>query len=1743
MQMHGYADITMIHHGARSLVYRAVKNDHRVIIKKLAASADTPAERVRYRNEHNIIQALQFAGAVEVEELIADGDSLLLVERDIGGDSLRAILERRRLTLVEAMEIGRGLTAHLAHVHARHVIHKDVNPANVVWNERTGQIQIIDYGISTLFSRETPAFETTRTVRGTLAYTAPEQTGRMNRVIDYRADYYSLGATLYELVTGKTMFPTADAVELLHCQLARRPKAPHEVDAAVPTTLSRLIMKLVEKRAEERYQSAHGIVSDLERCLEEYRASGTISAFELASRDRASSLQISQKLYGRADEAAKLLQSFDRVSKGAREVMLVSGYSGIGKTAVVQEVHIPITRQRGFFLRGKYNQLQRDVPNTAISEALGGLVEQLQSEDDATLGAWVKRIREALGPNASALFELAPGLEGILGEQPPLPEVDAAEALVRFTTTFRKLIQVFARAEHPLVLFLDDLQWADRSSLRLIETLATDRDITHLLLIGAYRDNEVSPTHPTMTTLESIGKRGVPIHHIHLSVLPSSEVEQLTADTLSQTVASARELSAVIFEKTAGNPFFVYQFIRELERTRLLSFSIDHGRWEWDLAAIRARGFTDNVVELLVARMRQLPKRAQEALRTAALLGARFLVRDLAVALELSEGEVFADLHDCLEESIVVPSGRLSSSDGTLTGALVVHALRFGHDRLQQAAYSLLDPADRAAAHLKIGRQLREHLDASTHRPELHFEIAEHLNLGRALLPAGPERDQLMRLNVEAGERALANQAPQAARSYFEVALEDLDALWKLDANLGFRAMLGQSEAEARSSAHEASEKTAEELLRRIDAHLDGDKIKRTQAFTQIVRVLAQRMLFPQARVVGAKALAMFGIDMPLENEMAAVPGLLGDVEALMAGRPASALAQLPEARDPEALIVIQLLAELADVAFMMGPNIFAVYGLIFTRWSLQRGVVGRSGIGIATYGVVLLALGKPVEAERVTAAGIALADRFDDPAGLSLAVTLREGLSAGFVLPLRDLFATLDRGARAGVLAGKPHHAGYNFVNRIGYGILAGDPLPPLQQSAREVLEFATETRSTMPLDFITAVGHIIAALRRRTPDVRDIVPGGDDALIKYWLDTSSVFGLIGFFNFRSLIHTLYGDPMQAAADAQSALPFLPYIGGHMYVPFNKFMNGLTHARAAAMLEGEKRDAARAIAVEALGMLRAWADVNAATFEGQWALVAAELALVDNDTSKARDHYEHAIDVANAQRCLWLEGIATERYAVMLQALRRPLFARTALGRSRTCFEQWGATAKVADLDARYPDLAIGARTISSTSDTSADTVDLMSFVTASESIAGEIVWEKLLAAVLRVVIQNSGAERGALLIEREGVLEVVADGRGDGSALSVAEPISLDLWDGPRSLVHVVRRSLDTIVVNDAATDVRFHSDPYVERTQAHSMLAMPLLHQGKLIALLFLENQLTSGAFHVERCKLLRLLAGQLSAALENARLYQDVAARGVEMAKMARLETERTHDLQLASMMQSLFLPKSTARIPGLNVASVFRPAAECSGDWWWSHAVGDDELVVLVADVSGHGVAPALVTGSIATAIRMLFARRDAEGSRGAASFDQVLRGAHEQLVQMGDGKFSATLTAMLLDIKSGQLTVWSFGAPPVLHVRDGVATPLENEATAGEAGSLFGVGAYRTAAPLQLALKKGDRFFSFTDGLSEQLMESGRRVGLRRLLKLTEAVGGDPLKEACASLMSRFDEARGSAAQEDDVTLLAVELG
>jgi len=1456
------------------------------LLVSMPASAQPTAETVaRLNHAYALRDELDSTWAARPVSLESrDGRSALLIE-DPGGELLARMIGTP-WDLTPFLCVAIGLAGSLGCLHNRGFIHKDLKPSNILVNIDTFDLWLVGFGIASRLPRERRAPEPPEIIAGTLAYMAPEQTGRMNRSMDARSDLYSLGITLYEMLTGTLPFTASDPMEWIHCHIARQPMPPDERVNGIPAPVAAIVMKLLAKTAEDRYQTAGGVERDLRRCLAQYQAQGYIDDFPLGEHDAPDRLLIPEKLYGRAREVEILLATFDRVVKsGKPELVLVSGYSGIGKSAVVNELHKPLVAPRGLFASGKFDQYKRDMPYATLAQAFQGLIRPLLSKGEEQLNKWRNALHEALDPNGQLMVALVPELRAVIGEQPPVPELPQQEAQHRFQQVLRRFINVFARAEHPVALFLDDLQWFDAATLDLMEDLLTHRDVKHLMLIGAYRDNEVDATHPLLRKLQGMRKAGALLQDIVLAPLSREDLEQLIADSLHGGSGNAGSLAELVHDKTTGNPFFAIQFISALVDEALLTFDHSQRRWTWDLNRIQAKGYTDNVVDLMVGKLNRLPIGTQETLKDLACLGNNAEVATLSIVHESLEEEVHSDLWEALRLGYIV---RLESS------------YKFTHDRIQEAAYLLIPEHLRAETHLRIGRLMAACTSPET-REEAIFEIVNQLNRGTALISSEEEREQLAELNLIAGKRARASTAYKSALRYLitGAALLERDG-WARRHDIAFALELHRAECEYLTGELAAAEKRSTMLASRAANTFE-------RAAVECLRIDLYTVLDQIDRVVAAclDYLRHLGIEWsphPTDEEARCE---YQRIWSQLGSRTIEELIELPLMSDQASLATLDVLTKVFPTATLTDSNLLSMAVCRVINLSLERGNSDASCVAYVYFGTIAgPRFGDYKAGFRFGQLGYNLVEK----RGLERFQARTYHWLAQYVLPwtthLKACRELTRRAFEAATRVGDLSIAVYSLDILNTNMLAAGDSLVEVQSQAENGLELARKTRFAHQIDVQATQLGLVRTLRGLTYKFGCFDDGqySESLVEQHFTPHPAVYWI------RKLQARFFAGDYPSALDAAArARQKLWALAGMFETAEYHFYAALSHAAScvsAPSYQGgftfshpadgvppfqrppEDQEHCEALAAH-LGQLETWAENCPENFENRLALVGAEVARIEGRVLEAEQLYEAAIRSAHSNGFVHNEAIAYELAARFYATRGFQKFANAYLLEARYCYQRWGADGKVAQLDHLYPQLKKAGliSTPTSTISMPAELLDLATVIKVSLAVSGEMVLDKLIDNLMRTAIEHAGAERGLLILPRDGMLRIAAEATTSGDTVIVSPREANVVADAlPESIVHYVVRTRESVILNDASAENPFSADPYIRQHHARSILCLPLLNQANVIGVLFLENNLTPRVFAPARIAVLKLLSSQAAISLENARLYRDLAEREARIRRL-------------------------------------------------------------------------------------------------------------------------------------------------------------------------------------------------------------------------------------------------------------------
>lgn len=1550
----GYRIIEQIYLGSKTLVFRGIREQDQksVILKLMRNEYPTFAEIAQFRNQYIITKNLDLPGIVKTYSLENYRNSYVLVMEDFGGISLQdwrledKQKEENWLSLNEFFPIAIKIASTLEELHRDaygglrlRIIHKDIKPANILINLTTDEIKLIDFSIATLMPREIQFLTNPNILEGTLAYISPEQTGRMNRGIDYRTDFYSLGVTFFQLLTGQLPFITKDPMELVYFHIAKQPLKASRINSDIPPILSDIISKLMAKNAEDRYQSALGLKHDLEVCQSQWQETGNIPPFELGVRDISDRFVISEKLYGRQSEVETLLTAFGRVTEGATEMILVAGFSGIGKTAVVNEVHKPIVRQRSYFIKGKFDQFQRDIPLSGLVQAFRDLIGQLLSETDAQIQQWKAKLLQELGTQTQVIIDVIPELEQIIGKQPPVTELSGSAAQNRFNLLFKKFIKIFTTKEHPLVIFLDDLQWADTASLKLIQLLICESTLSSLsekteqmretkgglLLIGSYRDNEVSKAHPLYLTLQEIKKAKAIINTITLTPLNQDDLNHLIADTLHCPELIAVPLTQMVFAKTKGNPFFSVQFIKSLHDDGLIVLNFDVGYWQYNISKVKELALTDDVVEFIALQIEKLPINTQKVLKLAACIGNQFDLKTLALVNEKSVVDTASDLWQALLDGLVLPQTENYNifSEVNTNQEFIVHGIestqfpisnlqlpkyKFVHDRVQQAAYSLIPEEQKKPIHLKIGLLLLRSIPVAEQEEKI-FELVNQFNIAVEFISHQAKRDELAQMNLIAGRKALASTAYPAAVKYLTIGIQLLAGnSWETKHHLTLALYETATEAAYLAGNFEQMEQLAEVVLARETLL---EKVKVYEVKIQAYGAQNQAL---EAVNTALTFLKLLRVEFPEYPSQSDIQLAMAELTSNLNGRHIEGLINLPKMIEGPHMATMRILSTGASVAYAVAPELFLLITLKQINLSLKHGNTPLSAYAYVNYGLILSGVVGDIESGYQF--GKLAASLVDKLNAKEVKVKILLIFNAGiwnWKEHTRETLKPLLEGYYVGLETGDLEFAAYCLNAYCYSAYFIGRELTELEQEmvtySNAIRQIQQETVFTWSTIYRQSILNLLGSVANPCSLIGEVYD--EKKMLPLHLEANDGTGIFYLYVRKLHLCFLFQEFSQAIENANLAEKYLHGGTGQLVTPLFYLYDSLARLAIYPNTSGSEQKCILDKVKANQQKMQHWADHASMNYLHKYYLVEAERYRIGGQYLEAIEFYDRAIFLAKEHEYINEEALAQELTAKFYLEWGKYKIAQTYLTDAYYSYIRWGALAKVDDLVKRYPQLlasifqqeklsihpseestSFNNTSISSLSTLSnqqtvvgsktsiSDYLDLAAFIKASQAFSGKIELEELLSTLMEVVIENAGASKCALILS-EGdnlALTVMAVCSSSNFEQTYTEFPSTSLessYDVPISLINYVKRSREILVIDDAMAASFVADDSYIINEAPKSMLSTPIINQGKLIGILYLENNLTTGAFTRDRVEVLKLLTTQAAISLENAILYKNLA----------------------------------------------------------------------------------------------------------------------------------------------------------------------------------------------------------------------------------------------------------------------------
>ncbi|MCP4135969.1 MAG: AAA family ATPase [bacterium] len=1717
-QIADYTILNNIDETGNSIVYRGKKEDEEntVIIKVLKTEFPSPAEIVRFKQEYEMIKSLDLDGIVKTHDFVKFDDTFALIMEDFDGIHLQRFLKNEELDIDSFLDIAAALAETVGMLHQKNIIHKDIKPQNILIDPEKNKVKLADFGISSVLTHENEEIYNPRVIEGTLAYMSPEQTGRMNCDLDYRTDLYSLGVTFYEMLTGSIPFRTKDPMEMIHAHIAREPLPPSNLNNAVPEMLSAIIMKLMAKNADERYQNSYGLLADINKCREQINSQGTIQSFDLGENDISLKFTIPHFMVGREREITSLMRSFERAGNGSAEMMLVSGKPGVGKTALINEIRKPIVEKRGYYISGKYDRFGRDVPYSAFRLAFQELISRLFVENNEEMvHEWKAKLMAVLGSNGKVITSVIPNVELIIGEQTDVAELGPEESQNRFSMVFESFISVFATKEHPLVIFLDDLQWADAASLRLMKTLISGGSCRYLFIIGAFRDREVSDYHPLMVTLDEIQKAGVAVKQVELSPLSSIDVNRLVAKILRCNEERSTDLAELVRSRTNGNPFFINQFFKTLYDERMLELDPLSG-WKWEMEDIHKMQVTDNVVDLMAEKISRLAENSRDVLKICSCLGNSFNLETLALVYEKRLEETLFDLAEALLEGFVTHSGDV---------------YRFTHDRIQEAAYSLISATDRVKLHYKIARKILDYSWADKLSGVI-FYIVDQFYKGLELVAEQKEKIELAKLFLKAGDQARNSSAYDSAVHYLKTGTELLPKdCWENNYELTYSLYKERLECEYLDLNFAEAEKIFSIMMQKTRGFVD-----KADLHTLMIILYTTQGRYKEALILGYKGMEMLGQKQPKCVHDYRLGLELARLRIAFGRRKIEDLIDLPVFEERALLSYAYLAIHTATVAYYVDPNRFAQLVISGVYLILKHGNFEYSPFAFNALGTILgPGLGFHKQAYRLGKTALKLNEKIASTKNRCKI----EFLFSLFILHwrrhARECLDYYRDAYRHGLESGDLIFSGHS-INLLGMTrIMLGDNIDEVLGEYGKYEVFQKGGKDPFIARNFSETIQMCLCLKGLTSS-----PGGLNSKgfssskhLDYYREEGNQLGVFYFLLVKLRIDYLFGNYSKSFDNILEMKELISNkVGlGSLHIPEFYFYYSLT-LTALYPAAGIRKKIDFSIQLKRnRAKLKKWAINCPENYLHKYLLVKAETARVQGKKD-APDLYDQAIKSAKENGYTQNVAIGNELAALYYINKNDKDNAKRYMNEARRCYLKWGATAKAKDLEQKYQEFLSENRKRRSIFDTRVDStmvssgstrsvsenLDIGTIIKASQALSEEIDLGSLLVKIIKFAIENAGAEKGFLVLENEQDhgLYIEAEGRVDHK-IEIFQALPLEeSRDLSTAIVKYVNKTGEDIVLNDARKNNKFSSDPYIIENSPRSILCAPVTHKGMRSGIIYLENRHASNAFTPERLEVLKIFSAQASISIENTRLL-------AQREKAVKLETE----MKIAANIQSTLLPRNP-HIDGFDITAYVDPADDVGGDYY-DVINGEKNDWIIIGDVAGHGISAGLLMMMVQTSIQTILRRfPDTKPSDLLEMVNEVIK---YNVKQMKEERYM-TITALSFN-KNGQ-ALFSGLHQDILIYRAS-SSSIERIATDGLWLSPWDLGRPE-GVNLSLTLEKGDILLLYTDGITEAKDVEGTEFSEQRLGDILNESGHSPSEE----IKERILEALTDYDNNDDVTMVIV---
>jgi predicted ATPase/signal transduction histidine kinase len=1497
INLDGYSVIENIYNSDIVSVYRGIRDSDKkkVIFKTLTHDYPNFENINRLKHEYNITKTFNNKNVIKPLALEKKRNSYIAVYNDIGGISLNNFIKSDVINLELFFKIAILVSEGLGYIHNKNIVHKDINPSNIVYSQIDENVNIIDFSMSSSFSKENQKINYSNRFEGTIDFISPEQTGRMNRGIDYRSDYYSLGVTFYKLLTSQLPFNAVDTVGKIHAHIAKDPLSPTDINSSIPLTVSNIVLKLMNKNAEDRYQSSYGLISDLKNCLKQWLKNRSIVPFHVGMNDVKDKFKIPQKLYGREKEVSLISNGFERISYGKTEVTLIAGYSGVGKTSLVNEIHKSIVQKRGYFVSGKSDKLKRDIPLGSLIQAFRKLMQQILTEEHELIDSIKYQLIRSLKKNVRLIIEVIPELELIVGKYPEVEELPVADSKNRFIRVFENFIKVFANNQSPLVIFIDDLQWVDSATINFISTHLLDNGSRYIYLIGAYRDNEVDNAHPLQKMFKEFEKSQLKINYINLKPLNQIQVKLIIDDTLNSSSSDSYELSKLVYRKTDGNPFFVNEFLKNLNYKKFITYDYSNGSWDWDLNSINSESITDNVVDLMVNKIKRLPKKIQETIKIASCIGSRFSLYLLSKTTGKSKIETSELLVSGINEGLIYPENNAEYLE-YLKGGFIKEeddfdiTYKFFHDRIQQAANLLLDSNRKKRIHLKIGEQLSSN---NNYEEDEVFTIVNHLNISRYIVDDNTRKHNIARLNLIACRKAKKSAAYDQALNYARIGISLFgDEDWGTNYSNVFSLHMELFECEYLNSNFDEAERLFEILIQKA-----GTGHERADVYMHKMTICGSLAENKEVIRLGILGLREMGANINMKNSYFKLIFQLFNVSFLLFKENRESILNKNNINDPVLEKKMLFFSKMVISSYFVNKKLLVHLILKIIKSSLKNGNSKFSAYAYTTYGgLIQVFLGRLKGGYELADIALKLEENFSDP---SLKIRIY-GTFGAFISHWRrhvdENNSYLQTAFHLALECGDFVFAGY-LTSWIMYGnVLKGENLENIKIQCEEYNEFLKRIKDPNDMNM-----HLNIQYANNLTDT-------ELKYIKFEDETYKKDNYLGTRN-KIIISYYYLLKIKACYILGFIDEGMKYViksesirndtFGLLQIVEHNFYNSLYLLSQYEKPSGfSKRKTLKRVKKNQRA-LKKWSNNCEENNFHKYLLIEAEISRVKGKVKKAEILYERSIYSASKNRFLQNEGIANELAAKFYLNQKRESLAKLHINEAYFAFLKWGANRKLKSLQAEYPGFlgnvnkeVLDDKSITMSESDFTVTIDMATVMKATQALSEEIIFDKLIDKLMSLVIENAGAHRGFLILKENNKFVITAHIDDENK---ISNGIRFENCDKISSaVINYVIRTRENLVLENASLDNTFIYDSYIREKKPKSLLCIPILYNSRFTGVLYLENNRVQGAFTENRVEVLKILSSQAAISLENASIYSKLKDLNRNLEQKVN---ERTKELSL------------------------------------------------------------------------------------------------------------------------------------------------------------------------------------------------------------------------------------------------------